>query len=168
MPKLSGAQRKKLAIQSALARGETGLSKSERGKHSERLLVQIQDLTELNLQPGKKTRVRTQVLSRKMRCNGRRALVQIQVPNLLQLQPEEGMLVQIQVNPLHAKHGNLQWKPSMQCGEEEETASHVVFDCHALQSWRVDFIGTLDPREELIQNNLVKRLLKIQSHLDLA
>ncbi|KAL1447090.1 hypothetical protein WDU94_000567 [Cyamophila willieti] len=53
------------------------------------------------------------------------------------------------------------------CGEEEETASHVIFDCNALLQWRVSIIGTQNPHEELIQQNLVKRLLKLSEKLNL-
>ncbi|KAL1446432.1 hypothetical protein WDU94_012296 [Cyamophila willieti] len=54
------------------------------------------------------------------------------------------------------------------CGEEEETASHVIFDCNALLNWRVSLIGSLNPREELIQTNLVRRLLKLIEQLNLS
>lgn len=54
------------------------------------------------------------------------------------------------------------------CGEDEETASHVIFDCNALLNWRVSIIGSSNPREELLQNNLARRLLKLIEQLNLS
>jgi len=53
------------------------------------------------------------------------------------------------------------------CGEETETASHVIFDCNSLLQRRLDRIGTLDPDPNLTTTNLVNRMLSLAERLNL-
>jgi hypothetical protein len=46
------------------------------------------------------------------------------------------------------------------CNEEEETTSHIVFQCEALARWRFNLLGLINLGEE-IPKNLVNSLLHL-------
>jgi hypothetical protein len=47
------------------------------------------------------------------------------------------------------------------CNEEDETASHVIFECPALTRKRRNFLGQGDPRDGSVNKTLVKGLLRL-------
>jgi hypothetical protein len=44
---------------------------------------------------------------------------------------------------------------------EEETISHIVFECEVLALWRFNLLGITDLGEEIPMKNLVNRLLDL-------
>ncbi|PSN45853.1 hypothetical protein C0J52_16846 [Blattella germanica] len=45
------------------------------------------------------------------------------------------------------------------CGEEDETAGHLIFQCEALETKRYNIFGTIDPKEIISNNKLVEGFL---------
>jgi hypothetical protein len=45
--------------------------------------------------------------------------------------------------------------------EEEETISHIVFECEVLVLWRFNLLGIINPGEKIPMKNLVNRLLDL-------
>jgi ribonuclease HI len=44
------------------------------------------------------------------------------------------------------------------CDEEEETASHIIYECVALENWRTNYLEDMDPREAHLKKNLIRGL----------
>lgn len=53
------------------------------------------------------------------------------------------------------------------CGEDEETASHVIFECNSLLTWRLS-TGMSNPRQDIHGEHLAKRLLRLAQSLNLS
>jgi hypothetical protein len=53
------------------------------------------------------------------------------------------------------------------CSEEEETVSHVVFECEVLARRRFNVLGVIKPGEEIPMKNLVNRILDLIKGTDL-
>ena len=47
------------------------------------------------------------------------------------------------------------------CNEEEETASHIIFNCEALTCWIYTTLGYSETKKNLPKESLVKGLLSI-------
>jgi hypothetical protein len=47
------------------------------------------------------------------------------------------------------------------CNEQEETASHIIFDNEALTRWRYTTLGYSDTKKKLSKESLVKWLLNL-------
>ncbi|KAI5750928.1 hypothetical protein M8J77_002538 [Diaphorina citri] len=53
------------------------------------------------------------------------------------------------------------------CGECEETATHVIFECNSLTIWRLT-VGLANPQQDIHRHNLTKKLLKIVRIFELS